>query len=363
MGLAVRAVPAGPPPDSVARMRAVVIALAVLLTVPAAASAQIGLPIPQDVSLTGSVVASHGPTEKTVRFTLRNNGPGPVAAHWSITVQPRVPMTIVAAPGCTVRTVSGFTIDARCELGTNLAQGATRSADVRVRFTGIQYGYDQVIGSAQASDTIGGLPRGDANGANDQVTLDMGIAPPPPSFRLELLVPGIVTHGEQIRRFYLIRNTGGSALTDVRVIDDHCAPQRVLSGGPALPIAVGAMTMECLSTAPPHRRDERPLVTTVTVTARAGVQLLTRTERRITYLQEPDRSCGRIAVRRRGKRTRWKTSSTVPDLSCKRVKLRLRACLTRGKAPSHFRCLRYPSLARVVKPGQPTSIAMTAKRV
>ena len=140
-------------------MRVLVIAFAAWLLVPAAASAQ--SIIAQDLSITGAVVASPAPLVRKVRFTVKNNGPGTVTQHTYVVVERFGLMEIVSAPGCTIRTVAGSTLDARCELGQNLAEGATRTIDVTVRFTDIDFTRDQVRGTVNASNTVGGQGLGD----------------------------------------------------------------------------------------------------------------------------------------------------------------------------------------------------------
>jgi hypothetical protein len=329
-------------------MRALVAALAALALVPAAASAQV-FPVPQDVSLTGGIVATHSPLEKTVRFTVSNHGPGPVASHVSISLQVSIDETIVDAPGCTLSTVvPGSTITGRCELGSGLAEGTTQSIDARVRFVGIEYAQDYVIGSAQVAPSPGGIPQGDANGANNQVQLDLGIVPPPPAMKVGITVPGITEHGKRLDRFYGIENTGGHDITDVVVTDDSCPSPQIVSGTAVVRRAGGFLSLACHGPAPPHRKGEKPLVSTVTVTARSGGQTLTHTQTFTTLYRHPDRSCGTFRTRRKGKVTRWKTTTSRPGVPCKRVRKQLAACRRTGRAPKGLRCRRFARLVVIV---------------
>jgi len=322
-------------------MRAMVCALAALLLLPATASAQT-LPIAQDLSLSGEIVATHGPMEKTVRFTVRNAGPGTVASHVSISLQVSIYETIVEAPGCTLNTVvPGSTITGRCELGSGLAEGATQSIDARVRFVGIEYAEDYVIGSAHVAPSPGAQPQGDANGANDQVQVDLGIVPPPPAMKVSITVPGIMQHDKPYNRFYGIENTGGHDITDVVVSDDRCPNPRVASGAPVVRRAGGILTLVCHGPAPQHRKGEKPLVTTVTVTARSGGQTLTHTQTFTTRYAHPNRSCGSFRTRHKGKVTRWKMTTSRPDVTCKRVRKQLSACRRERRAPKGLRCRRF----------------------
>ena len=52
---------------------AALVALAALL--PASAAAHVPTIYPQDISLTGQVIASSSATERTLRFTITNHGP------------------------------------------------------------------------------------------------------------------------------------------------------------------------------------------------------------------------------------------------------------------------------------------------
>jgi hypothetical protein len=299
-------------------MRVLLAALFTLAGLPATASGQI---VPQDLSLAGQVVATHSPTEKTVRFTATNHGPGTLAGHAYISLQVSIEETIVAAPGCTLQEVMpGYAVTGRCELGSGLAAGATRSVDARVRLRGDNYDQDYVIGSLHATAAPGALPLGDANGANDQARVDLGVVPPPPAMKVSVTVPGWVMHGKAVSHMYMITNTGGYDLTDVVVSDDRCPSPQIMSGNPVVRRAGGLLTLACTWTAPAHRRGENRFSTHVTVTAKAGSRTLTHTATFSTFFLHPERACGTFRVRRRGEITRWKATSTLPDVSCKRVR-------------------------------------------
>lgn len=326
-------------------MRALLVALVALAALPATASAQVVL---QDLSLMGQVVATHSATEKTVRFTATNHGPGPLAEHAYISLQVSIEETIVAAPGCTLQEVMpGYAVTGRCELGSGLAAGATRSVDARVRLLGINYDQDYVIGSVHAAAAPGGLPLGDANGANNQAQVDLGVVPPPPAMEVTVLVPGYVVHGKPVRHTYAVANTGGYDLTDVVVRDDRCPSAQIVSGNPVVRRAGGLLTLACTWTAPAHRKGDKRFRTHVTVTAQAGGQTLTHTATLSTSFHHPERACGTFRVRRRGKVTRWKATTTMPDVSCKRVRNQLAACRSRHRAPKGFRCRTFKTMILV----------------
>jgi hypothetical protein len=321
-------------------MRVLVTALLTLALLPATASAQIVvLPIPQDVSLAGGIAATHSPMEKTVRLTVSNHGPGTVASYVYVQLQVSTSETIVEAPGCTLQTVSpGSTILGRCELGSGLAEGETRTIDVRVRFVGIDYDLDYLIASVGVTPTLGGFPQGDANFANNEARMDLGILAPPPSMKVNVVVPGIVAHDFPTRHYYAIENTGGHDITNVVVTDDRCPAAQIASGSPVVRRAGGLLTLVCDRTTPPHRKGERHFVTHVTVTATSAGQTLTHTQAFTTSFQHPNRTCGTFRTRRKGKVTRWKASTTRPDVPCKRVRKQLLACRSRHRAPKGFRC-------------------------
>ena len=218
-------------------MRALLGALVALAVLPATASGQVVL---QDLSLMGQVVATHSATEKTVRLTATNHGPGPLAEHAYISFQVSIEETIVAAPGCTLQeALPGYAVTGRCELGSGLAAGATRSVDARVRLHGINYEQDYVIGSVHATAGPGGLPLADANGANNQVQVDLGVVPPPPAMEVTVLVPGFAVHGKPVSHSYAVANAGGYDLTDVVVRDDRCPSAQIVSGNPVVRRAGG----------------------------------------------------------------------------------------------------------------------------
>ena len=321
-------------------MRPLVTAFVALALLPATASAQIVvLPIPQDVSLAGEIAATHGPMEKTVRLTVRNHGPGAVGSHVYVQLQVSTSETIVDAPGCALQTVApGMTIVGRCELGSGLAEGETRTIDARVRFVGIDYDLDYVIASVGVAPTPGGLPQGDANFTNNEARMDLGILPPPPSMKVTVTVPGIVAHDAPVRHFYAIENTGGHDITDVVVTDDRCPGAQIASGSPVVRRAGGLLTLVCDRTAASHRKGEQRFITRVTVTAKSGGQALTHAQRFTTYFMHPNRNCGTFRTRRNGKVTRWKASTTRPDVPCKRVRKQVSACRSRHRAPKGFRC-------------------------
>lgn len=326
-------------------MRALLAALITLAALPATASGQI---VPQDLSLVGQVVATHSATEKTVRFTATNHGPGALAEHAYISFQVSIEETIVAAPGCTLQeALPGYAITGRCELGSGLAAGATRSVDARVRLHGINYDQDYVIGSVHATAGPGGLPLGDANGANNQAQVDLGVIPPPPAMEVTVTVPGWIVHGKPVSHNYLVTNTGGHDLTDVVVTDDRCPSAQIMSGNPVVRRAGGLLTLACTWTAPAHRKGEKRFRTHVTVTARAGGQTLTHTATLSTSFLHPERACGTFRARRRGKVTRWKATTSMPDVSCKRVRKQLAACRSRHRAPKGFRCRTFRTMILV----------------
>lgn len=319
-------------------MRVLVIAFAAWLLVPAAASAQ--SIIAQDLSITGAVVASPAPLVRKVRFTVKNNGPGTVTQHTYVVVERFGLMEIVSAPGCTIRTVAGSTLDARCELGQSLAEGATRTIDVTVRFTDIDFTRDQVRGTVHASNTVGGQGLGDQNGINNQAIVDLGLVAPPPAMKLEVFLPALLQHGVPIRGAYGVTNTGGVMLTDVRVTDDACATPRSTNGLTSIrPLGgiVSTLTFVCDLTVPRHRKGEKPPVHHVTATARAGSQVLTVRRTVRSQYGEPQRECGSLKVK--GKT--YDATTVRPDVGCKKVRRQLAKCLRVHKAPKGFRCRTY----------------------
>lgn len=328
-------------------MRVVLATLITLAALPATASGQI---VPQDLSLVGQVVATHSPTERTVRFTAANHGPGTLAGHAYVSFQVSIEETIVAAPGCTLQEVMpGYAVTGRCELGSGLAAGATRSVDARVRLRGDNYDQDYVIGSVHATAAPGAQPLGDANGANNEARVDLGVVPPPPAMKVSVTAPGWVMHGEPVSHTYMITNTGGHDLTDVVVTDDRCPSAQIMSGKPVVRRAGGLLTLACTWTAPAHRKGENQLRTHVTVTAKAGGRTLTHTATLSTYFRHPERACGTFRVRRGGKVTRWKATSSLPDVACKRVRKQLAACRDHHRAPKGFRCRTFKTMT-LVKP-------------
>jgi len=326
-------------------MRVLLAALVALAALPGTASGQIVL---QDLSLMGQVVATHSASEKTVRFTATNHGPGPLAENAYISLQVSIEETIVAAPGCTLQEVMpGYAVTGRCELGSGLAAGATGSVDARVRLHGINYDQDYVIGSVHAATAPGGLPLGDANGANNQARVDLGVVPPPPDMEVTVVVPGYVVHGKPVTHTYAVTNTGGHDLTDVVVSDDRCPSAQIVSGNPIVRRAGGLLTLRCTWTAPAHRKGDKRFRTLVTVTAQAGGQTLTHTATHSTYFRHPERACGTFRVRRRGKVTRWKATTSMPDVSCNRVRKHLAACRSHHRAPKGFRCRTFKTMILV----------------
>ena len=342
-------------------MRAFLAALVVLAALPATASGQV---VPQDLSLTGQVVATHSATEKTVRFTATNNGPGPLAEHVYVSLQVSIEETIVAAPGCTLQeAMPGQAITGHCELGSGLAEGAKRSIDARVRLRGINYDQDYVIGTVHAATAPGGMPIGDANGANNQVRVDLGVVPPPPAMQVTVTVPGYATHGKPVGSIYTVVNTGGHDLTDVVVTDDRCPSAPIVPENTVVRRGGGLLLLTCTWTAPAHRRGEKRLRTHVTVTARAGAQTLTHTATLSTAFIHPVRACGTFRVRRGGKVTRWKATTTMPDVSCKRVRKLLAACRSRHRAPEGFRCRTFKTMVLVRPKTMPVNALMRATKV
>jgi hypothetical protein len=336
-------------------MRVMVVAIFVLAVLPANAGAQV-FPIAQDLSVGGEIVATHSPTEKTVRFTATNHGPGAVASHVHISLQVSIEETIVSAPGCTLQeAMPGYAITGRCELGTGLAEGATRSIDARVRLIGIDYDQDYVLGSVQAAPAPGANPQGDANGANNSARVDLEVVPPPPAMRVTVTVPGFAQHGKPVRHYYLLENTGGYDLTNVVVTDDRCPNPQIASGTPVVRHAGGLLTLVCDHTAPSHRKGDLRYRTNVTVTALAGGQTLTHTQAFTTYFLHPERACGSFRTRRKGKLTRWKATTTRADVPCKRVREQLAACRREHRAPKGFRCRTFKTLIlmRSKTPGDP----------
>jgi hypothetical protein len=313
-------------------MRALVAALVALAALPATASAQV------DLSLVGSVVASHSATEKTARFTATNHGPDTISENAYISLGVSSQATIVSAPGCTLQEIMpGYAVSGRCELGSGLAAGATRSVDARVRLHGTDYSQDWVIASVH--------PAGDANAANNHVQLDLGIEPPPPAMKVSVVVPGLAVHGAPVTHTYFVENTGGYDLTDVVVRDDRCPNPEIVSGTPVVRRSGGFLNIRCTHTAPAHRKGDARYPTQVTVTARAGGQTLTHTQTFSTRFRHPDRACGTFRLGR----TRWKAMTTMADIPCKRVRVRLATCRSRRRAPKAFRCRNFRRVV-IVRP-------------
>jgi len=322
-------------------MRALLCALALALVLPATASAQTF--VAQDLSIAGAVVASPDPLERTVRFTVTNHGPGPVDGYAYLTVERLLATSILAAPGCTVRTVVGSPIDARCELGAGIPENESRSVDIALRFTGNDLVRDQIVGTAGVASSTGGLPVGDRDGTNNQVTVDLGLVVPPPSMKLDVLVPRL-QHGTQARILYLVTNTGGVPLTDVRVTDDGCASPQSSNGVTTIPPRLGpqsTLSFTCIATTPAHRKGEKPHVHHVVATAQAGGQVLRSEQTAAGRYVEPVRQCGSFALARGGKRRTYDATTAHPDVKCKTARRQLARCLRRHKAPEGFTCRTY----------------------
>jgi hypothetical protein len=313
-------------------------AAACALGAPAGAAAQ-GTAVAQDISITGQVIASDSHYVRTVRFTLRNDGPGAYDGRRVLTtVQVYAnQMRILDAPGCDF-SKGHF---ATCDQGTHIEEGETRSNDVRIEFFGTSYENDQAIGDARIGDDLQRPPDSDANPQNNRATVDLGIVAAPPAMEVDAFVPSKLLHGATVRRQYVIRNTGGTTLTDIAVVDDLCPgtyhlPAGATSLGPRQSTA--AVIAGCELTVPRHVRGERPLVSRITFTARSGDQTLTQTLERTSTFDEPKRDCGVIKERYRHKVRRYTAFAYVADLSCKEVRKRLLRCLTRGKAQRGWRC-------------------------
>jgi hypothetical protein len=162
-------------------------------------------------------------------------------------------------------------------------------------------------------------------------------------------VPGLAAHGKPVTHYYTVQNTGGHDLSGVVVTDDRCASVQIASGSPVVRRAGGILTFVCTYTAPGHRKGEKRIKTRVTVTAQAGGQTLTHTETFGTVFLHRNRTCGTFRVRRGGKVTRWKASTTMPDVTCKRVRKHLAACRSRHHVPKRYRCRTFET-AIVVTP-------------
>jgi hypothetical protein len=348
-----------------ASLTVVLVALALAL-LPASAAAQAPTVFAQDISLTGQVIASPSATERTLRFTVTNRGPGSFSgkATLSLQVDPTVAyLRLAGACNMTPPATWAVTCVAFPE-----AEGAAQSFDVIAGFHAKRnYDRDQVIGSLTISDSAG-QPAADADAGNGQVSVDMGLSAPPAGFTLDALIPGQLKHGETARFSYTITNTGGQDLTDIRVSDDRCpnptpsGPATLLAGY-APPMAAGAT---CLYTPPAHVKGEpATLTTTVTATARAASgELVTTTRTFSSLLIEPERACGTLRARPKGTRTRtrFRVVSSVADRPCSTVRAQLIACIERRKAPAGFRCQSTRKFGRLFKPGQPYLTHMVARK-
>jgi hypothetical protein len=337
-------------------MRVLLVALGVLAFAPASAAAQ-------DVSVTGAASPASAPNERTVRLTVTNHGPGAFAAvRLAVAVDPAVAYLRLVS-GCNMP--QGDYANATCFAFPN--PGESQSFDLIAGFRATRdFHRDQVTAALTFTD-MNGQPVADANPANDTATVDMGIAAPPASLGLQAVVPGILTHREPATFTYVVSNTGGQDLTDIRVSDDRCTgPQRIDAGSTDLRAGVFGLFLgiTCVYTPPPHRRGEpRRVTTTVTATARTSAgELVTASSAHRSLLAEPRRDCGRLSVRLKGKRTRWKTRSTVADRSCKTVRRQLRACMKRGRAPAGFRCHQGRTLVRMWRPGASVPTDMQATK-
>ena len=116
-----------------------------------------------------------------------------------------------------------------------------------------QYERDHVTGTVSLTDPDGQTAV-DANPANGQVSVDMGITAPGAAVALNAVIPRILTHGRPATFFYGVANTGGQDLIDIRLSDDRCPNPTVhntamLPAGYSPPTSAGA-TCAYTSTAP-----------------------------------------------------------------------------------------------------------------
>jgi hypothetical protein len=131
---------------------AALVALAALL--PASAAAQVPTIYPQDISLTGQVIASSSATERTLRFTLTNHGPGSFSgkATLSLQVDPTVAHMRLAS-GCQMTPPATWAVTC---VAYPAAEGAAQSFDVIAGFHAKRnFDRDQVIGSLTFTDLAG----------------------------------------------------------------------------------------------------------------------------------------------------------------------------------------------------------------
>ena len=330
-------------------MRALLATVLALLVLPAAAGAQ----VQQDLATSAQVIAKPAPLERTVRVTLTNNGPGTYsgAQHAWAVIQTLPSFELVAIPtGCVAR---GYGM--RCDHGTNLAQGESRSTEFTVRYTNqTDFSRDQIYLSGRFDDGNEGQPQYDPDPSNNDVTLDLGIERPPPSLKFELRLHRIAQHGRVMNYLFSVTNTGGHTLTDVRVTDDRCP-----SLDPSGPVELAPQErvgFVCTFTVPAHRRDERPLTVRGTVTAKAGDLTLTDSALARAYFYERQRKCGAIFVGGQ----RFDVTSNLPS-SCRRARRRVGRCLRSGRDSGPFKCSPSRSGAVLVRP-QPVLRLMRATR-
>ena len=340
-------------------------ALLALVLLPASAAAQVTV-YSQDIGLAGQVIASPSATERTLRLTITNHGPGsfPGTARLSLQVDPTVAYLRLTGP-CTMTPPATWAVTC---LASPATEGLSQSFDVIAGFHGTRhYERDQVTATVSLTDPAGQTAV-DANPANQQVTVDMGITAPGAAFALNAMIPGILTHGKPATFVYGVANTGGEDLLDIRLSDDRC-PNPTLHNAAMLPAGYKPPTSAsatCTYTPPAHVKGEpATLRTTVTATARtAAGELLTATRTFSSLVAEPVRVCGTLSARQKGKRkrTRFRAESTVADRPCKTVRRQLVRCIQRRKAPAGFRCQTARNFGRLFKPGAAVQTHMVARK-
>jgi hypothetical protein len=317
---------------------------------PAGADAQ--TTFAQDLGVEGAVVAAPSTTERTVRFTVTNHGPGTFNGFTQMTVRVDPEVAYLRNQGSCAMSPSDYAT-ATCYPAVS-AQGASQGIDIVAGFRGT-HGFDR--DKVTATLTFVDPPNGqaaDANAANNTATVDMGIVEPAPALALVTTIPGFLTHGAPSQFTYVVSNTGGQDLFDVRVTDSRCTgPQTIFAGsttlvaGPYMPF----LGIRCSYTPPDHHKGEaRRLATTVTATGHTSTgTVVSATQTRTSVLTEPRRECGSFRVHLKGHpgRTRFKTFTTVADRRCRKVRRQLKACLLHDRHPPGFRCDMFGFSARL----------------
>ena len=325
-------------------VRGVMVALlTALLAVPASASAQ---EVAQDISIAGSVVSADGDRERTVRFTVTNNGPGAFdggTIHaWtlvqSVTAGHDHRVHVAELRGARLRRSlrprrppgAGRVTFRRHQGPLHVRQLRERPTH-RDRAIRRRHGRPVRVRPQPGQRPGGGRPRDHAGAAEHE--------------------GGVGAQPDRAAR------GSGTALGDRHEhrrddADGHqhqrYALRRLRADRPAElpPLSVETVGFICTARVPTkHVKGEKPLRSTITVTARAGDQTLTRSKTMTSYLAEKNRRCGTLMID--GKR--YTARSSIPDLACRAARRRLRRCAALGRAPKGFKCTQTDTLVHVFR--------------